>query len=143
MKYKRVLLKLSGEALMGNQQFGIDPERLEQYALEIKDVMEYGVELAVVIGGGNIYRGIQAEKTGIDRVQGDYMGMMATLINGMALQSILEKHGMYTRLMSGLKIEQVCEPFITRRAIRHLEKRADCYFWCRYWEPFLYYRLSS
>lgn len=122
MKYNRVLLKLSGEALMGKQNFGIDPERLEQYALEIKRVMELGMELAVVVGGGNIYRGIQAEKTGIDRVQGDYMGMMATLINGMALQSILEKHGLYTRLMSGIKVEQVCEPFITRRAIRHLEK---------------------
>ena len=122
MKYKRILLKLSGEALMGNQQFGIDAQRLEQYAEEIKRVHEMGVELAIVIGGGNIYRGIQAERTGIDRVQGDYMGMLATVINAMALQSILEKHGMYTRLMSGFKIEQVCEPFIRRRAVRHLEK---------------------
>ena len=122
MKYKRVLLKLSGEALMGNQSYGIDPERLEQYAQEIKKAVDYGVELAIVIGGGNIYRGIQAENTGIDRVQGDYMGMMATLINGMAIQSILEKHGLYTRLMSGLKIEQVCEPYIKRKATRHLEK---------------------
>lgn len=122
MKYKRILLKLSGEALMGNQQFGIDAHRLEQYAEEIKRVYDLGVELAIVIGGGNIYRGIQAERTGIDRVQGDYMGMLATVINAMALQSILEKHGMYTRLMSGFKIEQVCEPFIRRRAVRHLEK---------------------
>ncbi len=122
MKYKRVLLKLSGEALMGKQQFGIDTERLEQYAQEVKKAMEMGVEMAIVIGGGNIYRGIQAEKNGIDRVQGDYMGMMATLINGMALQSILEKHGLYTRLLSGLKVEQVCEPYIKRRATRHLEK---------------------
>ncbi|WP_224995905.1 UMP kinase [Cesiribacter sp. SM1] len=122
MKYKRILLKLSGEALMGNQQFGIDPHRLEQYAQEVKRVKELGVELAIVIGGGNIYRGIQAERTGIDRVQGDYMGMLATVINAMALQSILEKHGIYTRLMSGFKIEQVCEPFIRRRAVRHLEK---------------------
>jgi uridylate kinase len=122
MKYKRILLKLSGEALMGNQQFGIDPLRLEQYAQEVKRVKELGVELAIVIGGGNIYRGIQAERTGIDRVQGDYMGMLATVINAMALQSILEKHGIYTRLMSGFKIEQVCEPFIRRRAVRHLEK---------------------
>ena len=122
MKYKRILLKLSGEALMGNQQFGIDAQRLEQYANEIKKVKDLGVELAIVIGGGNIYRGIQAERTGIDRVQGDYMGMLATVINAMALQSILEKHGMYTRLMSGFKIEQVCEPFIRRRAVRHLEK---------------------
>ena len=122
MKYKRILLKLSGEALMGNQQFGIDAHRLEQYAQEIKKVEDQGVELAIVIGGGNIYRGIQAERTGIDRVQGDYMGMLATVINAMALQSILEKHDMYTRLMSGFKIEQVCEPFIRRRAVRHLEK---------------------
>lgn len=122
MKYKRILLKLSGEALMGNQQFGIDAQRLEQYAQEIKKVVDQGVELAIVIGGGNIYRGIQAERTGIDRVQGDYMGMLATVINAMALQSILEKHDMYTRLMSGFKIEQVCEPFIRRRAVRHLEK---------------------
>ncbi|MBW3544192.1 MAG: UMP kinase [Bacteroidetes bacterium] len=122
MKYKRILLKLSGEALMGDQQFGIDPQRLEQYAQEVKRVKDLGVELAIVIGGGNIYRGIQAERTGIDRVQGDYMGMLATVINAMALQSILEKHGLYTRLMSGFKIEQVCEPFIRRRAVRHLEK---------------------
>ena len=122
MKYKRILLKLSGEALMGDQQFGIDAQRLEQYAQEIKKVKDLGIELAIVIGGGNIYRGIQAERTGIDRVQGDYMGMLATVINAMALQSILEKHGMYTRLMSGFKIEQVCEPFIRRRAVRHLEK---------------------
>ncbi len=122
MKYKRILLKLSGEALMGNQQFGIDAQRLEQYANEIKKVKDLGIELAIVIGGGNIYRGIQAERTGIDRVQGDYMGMLATVINAMALQSILEKHGMFTRLMSGFKIEQVCEPFIRRRAVRHLEK---------------------
>ena len=122
MKYKRILLKLSGEALMGEQQFGIDAQRLEQYAHEIKKVKDLGIELAIVIGGGNIYRGIQAERTGIDRVQGDYMGMLATVINAMALQSILEKHGMFTRLMSGFKIEQVCEPFIRRRAVRHLEK---------------------
>lgn len=122
MKYKRVLLKLSGEALMGNQQYGIDSERLEQYALEIKAIHEQGVELAIVIGGGNIYRGVQAEASGIDRVQGDYMGMLATVINAMAIQSTLEKHGMYTRLMSGIKMEAVCEPFIRRRAVRHLEK---------------------
>ncbi|MEQ8583711.1 MAG: UMP kinase [Marinoscillum sp.] len=122
MKYKRILLKLSGEALMGENQHGIDPNRLEQYAMEIKRVHEKGLELAIVIGGGNIFRGVDGEKSGIDRVQGDYMGMLATVINAMALQSTLEKHGMYTRLMSGLKMEQVCEPFIRRRAIRHLEK---------------------
>lgn len=122
MRYKRILLKLSGEALMGDQQYGIDSGRLQQYAEEIKRVQDLGVEIAIVIGGGNIFRGVQAEKTGIDRVQGDYMGMLATVINGMALQSSLEQNGMYTRLMSGLKMEQVCEPFIRRRAIRHLEK---------------------
>lgn len=122
MKYKRILLKLSGEALMGEQQYGIDAKRIEQYAQEIKRVKELGIEIAIVIGGGNIFRGVQAEKAGIDRVQGDYMGMLATVINGMALQSVLEENGMYTRLMSGIKMEQVCEPFIRRRAIRHLEK---------------------
>lgn len=122
MNYKRILLKLSGEALMGDQQYGIDPKRLEQYAEEIKKVHAQGVELAIVIGGGNIFRGVQAEGSGMDRVQGDYMGMLATVINAMALQSTLEKHGMYTRLMSGIKMEAVCEPFIRRRAVRHLEK---------------------
>lgn len=122
MAYKRVLLKLSGESLMGEQNYGIDSNRLEQYALEIKKIHDAGVEVAIVIGGGNIYRGVQAEASGIDRVQGDYMGMLATVINAMAIQSTLEKHGMYTRLMSGIKMEAVCEPFIRRRAVRHLEK---------------------
>lgn len=122
MKYKRILLKLSGESLMGSNQYGIDPDRLKQYAEEIKAVKDSGVEIAIVIGGGNIYRGVQAEKSGIERVQGDYMGMLATVINGMALQSALESAGLYTRLMSGIKMEQVCEPFIRRRAMRHLEK---------------------
>jgi len=122
MKYKRILLKLSGEALMGKNQYGIDPERLQQYSKEIKTVTELGVEVAIVIGGGNIYRGIEAAATGIDRVQGDYMGMLATVINSMALQSSLESNGIYTRLLSGIKIEQVCEIFIRRRAVRHLEK---------------------
>jgi uridylate kinase len=122
MKYKRILLKLSGESLMGSQQYGIDPERLNQYAREIKAVINEGIEVAIVIGGGNIYRGVQAESSGIDRVQGDYMGMLATVINGMALQSSLESIGLFTRLMSGINMEQVCEPFIRRRAIRHLEK---------------------
>jgi len=122
MKYKRVLLKLSGEALMGNQKYGIDPEILGKYTQEIKAIADKGVQLAIVIGGGNIYRGMQAESMGIDRVQGDYMGMLATVINSMALQSALEKGGLYTRLMSGINLEQVCEPFIRRRAVRHLEK---------------------
>lgn len=122
MTYKRILLKLSGEALMGEKQHGIDSKRLTQYAEEIKKVVNEGIEVAVVIGGGNIFRGVEAEASGIDRVQGDYMGMLATVVNAMALQSMFEKQGMYTRLMSGLKMEQVCEPFIRRRAIRHLEK---------------------
>lgn len=122
MKYKRILLKLSGEALMGANNYGIDPNRIEQYAQEIKKIKNEGVEIAIVIGGGNIYRGVDAERTGIDRVQGDHMGMLATVINAMALQSILEKNGMYTRLMSGIKMEQICEPFIKRRAVRHIEK---------------------
>ncbi len=122
MKYHRILLKLSGEALMGDNKFGIDPERLNQYAQEVKKVVDKKIQVAIVIGGGNIFRGIQAEKVGIDRVQGDYMGMMATLINGMALQGALEQIGVFTRLMSGIVVEQVCEPFIRRRAVRHLEK---------------------
>ncbi|CAD5254532.1 MULTISPECIES: UMP kinase [Imperialibacter] len=122
MKYKRILLKLSGEALMGGQKYGIDPAQLEQYAQEIRKVKDEGLEVAIVIGGGNIFRGVQSSTIGIDRVQGDYMGMLATVINAMALQSALEAHGMFTRLMSGIKMEQVCEPFIRRRAIRHLEK---------------------
>lgn len=122
MKYKRILLKLSGEALMGENQYGIDAARLDQYVQDIKRVIDEDIQIAIVIGGGNIFRGVDGEKSGIDRVQGDYMGMLATVINGMALQSALEKAGMYTRLMSGIKIEEVCEPFIKRRAVRHLEK---------------------
>jgi uridylate kinase len=121
-KYKRVLLKLSGESLMGNQPFGIVPEMLHHYALQIKQLIEEGVEVAVVIGGGNIFRGLQAAEAGIERVQGDYMGMMATVINGMALQSALETQGVYTRLVSAVEIKEVAEPYIRRRAIRHLEK---------------------
>lgn len=123
MKYKRILLKLSGEALQGSSKnTNIDPAVLEQYCAEIKEITDAGIQLSIVIGGGNIFRGGQAGALGIDRVQGDYMGMLATVINAMALQSSLERHGMYTRLMSGIKMEQVCEPFIRRRAIRHLEK---------------------
>mgnify|MGYP002700330519 CR=1 FL=1 len=122
MKYKRILLKLSGEALMGTKQFGIDTEKLSSYSLEIKQAVESGVEVAVVIGGGNIFRGVQVEGEGLDRVQGDHMGMLATIINGMALQSSLEKEGIKTRLMTAIKMEQVAEPYIRRRAIRHLQK---------------------
>ncbi|MDA9634629.1 UMP kinase [bacterium] len=122
MKYKRVLLKLSGEALMGNQQYGIDSSVLSNYALEIKSIVETGCQLAIVIGGGNIYRGIQSEESGFDRVQGDHMGMLATIINGMALQSALESLKIETRLQTAIKMEQIAEPYIRRRAIRHLEK---------------------
>jgi uridylate kinase len=122
MKYKRILLKLSGESLMGNKNFGIDHERLNQYAKEIKEIVEKGVQVGIVIGGGNIFRGIQAEEGGMDRVQGDHMGMLATVINSMALQSALEAMSVNTRLLSAIKMEQICEPFIRRRAVRHLEK---------------------
>jgi len=122
LKYKRILLKLSGEALMGEKQFGIDNNRLAQYAREIKDIHEMGVEIAIVIGGGNIFRGLQAAEGGMERTQGDYMGMLATVINGMALQSALEVTNIKTRLMSAIKMEQIAEPFIRRRAVRHLEK---------------------
>ena len=122
MAYKRVLLKLSGEALMGDRQYGIDPTRLADYAKDIKTIVDKGVEVALVIGGGNIFRGVSGASNGIDRVQGDYMGMLATIINGLALQSALEDEGIYTRLLTAIKMEQVAEPFIKRRAVRHLEK---------------------
>lgn len=121
-KYKRILLKLSGEALMGEQSYGIDINRVQQYAEEIRDIHEKGLEIAIVIGGGNIYRGLSAEQAGMDRVQADYMGMLATVINSMALQDALEKIGLKTRLLTAIKMEQICEPFIRRRAVRHLEK---------------------
>ncbi|MCH2216001.1 MAG: UMP kinase [Flavobacteriales bacterium] len=122
MKYKRILLKLSGEALMGEKNFGIDNNRLAQYAKEIKEIHDMGVEIAIVIGGGNIFRGLQAAEGGMERTQGDYMGMLATVINGMALQSALEVTKIKTRLLTAIKMEQIAEPFIRRRAIRHLEK---------------------
>jgi len=121
-KYNRVLLKLSGESLMGDRHYGIDPKMLEAYATDIKAITDIGVQVAVVIGGGNIYRGMNEAETGIERAQGDYMGMLATVINGMALQAALEKIGVKTRLQSAIKMEQVAEPYIRRRAIRHLEK---------------------
>ncbi|MBI2968561.1 MAG: UMP kinase [Bacteroidetes bacterium] len=122
MKYNRVLLKLSGEALMGKQKFGIEIKRLSQYAAEIKNAVDAGVQIAVVIGGGNIFRGTKESDGVIERVQGDYMGMLATVINGMAMQSALEALGIKTRLLSAIKMEQICEPYIRRRAVRHLEK---------------------
>jgi len=122
MKYKRILLKLSGEALMGNKQFGIDNVRLMQYAEEIKQISDLGVEIGIVIGGGNIFRGVQAEEGGMERTQGDYMGMLATMINSMALQAALESLGVFTRLQSAIEMKQIAEPFIKRKAVRHLEK---------------------
>jgi uridylate kinase len=122
MAYKRILLKLSGEALMGEKQYGIDPSRLATYADEIKEVVAKGIEVAIVIGGGNIFRGLAGASSGMDRVQGDHMGMLATIINGLALQSALEDKGVQTRLQSAIKINEVAEPFIRRRAMRHLEK---------------------
>jgi len=121
-KYKRILLKLSGEALMGDKSFGFDNSVIAQYAKDIKSIVELGVQVAIVIGGGNIYRGMNEAETGIERAHGDYMGMLATVINGMAMQAGLEKIGVYTRLQSAIKMEQIAEPYIRRRAIRHVEK---------------------
>jgi len=120
--YKRVLLKLSGESLLGKQGHGIDGDVLTQYANEIRGAKETGTEIAIVIGGGNIFRGVKGATQGMDRVQGDYMGMMATMINSMALQDALERKGIHTRLMSAIRMEQIAEPYIRRRAVRHLEK---------------------
>jgi uridylate kinase len=136
MKYKRILLKLSGEALMGNKQFGIDNEILKQYAKEIKSIVGLGVELAIVIGGGNIFRGVQAEQGGMDRTHGDYMGMLATMINSMALQAALEAEGIQTRLQSAIEMKAIAEPFIRRRAMRHLEKNRVVIFGAGTGNPF-------
>jgi uridylate kinase len=122
MKYKRILLKLSGEALMGERSYGIDPTRLADYAEEIKSIVDKGIEVAIVIGGGNIFRGLAGASNGMDRVQGDYMGMLATIINGLALQSALEEADLSTRLLTSIEMKQIAEPFIKRRAVRHLEK---------------------
>ena len=122
MQYKRILLKLSGESLMGDGEYGIDPKMLSKYANEINIIVKKGVEIAIVIGGGNIYRGIQSEGAGFDRVQGDHMGMLATIINGMALQSALESMDVNTRLLTAIRMDQVAEPYIRRRAMRHLQK---------------------
>ena len=123
MSFKRILLKLSGEALLGDRQYGIDPKRISQYAKEIKSIVEQGLEIAVVIGGGNIFRGVSAASNGMDRVQADYMGMLATVINGLALQSALEECNVQTRLQTAIKIEAISEPYIKRKAVRHLEKK--------------------
>lgn len=123
MKYKRILLKLSGESLMGDKAFGIDNQRLSVYAQQIREIHDLGVEVAIVIGGGNIFRGVQAEEGGMDRTHGDYMGMLATMINSMALQAALESHGVESRLQSAIEMKEIAEPFIRRKAVRHLEKR--------------------
>ena len=136
MAYKRILLKLSGEALMGDRQHGIDPKRLADYAQEIKNIVDKGIEVAIVIGGGNIFRGVAGASNGIDRVQGDYMGMLATAINGLALQSAIETAGIKTRLLTAIKMEQVAEPFIKRRAVRHLEKGRVVIFGCGTGNPY-------
>jgi len=132
IKYKRILLKLSGESLMGKQEYGIDPDMLRHYANQIKDLVEDGIEVAIVIGGGNIYRGIQAASGGFDRVQGDYMGMLATTINGLALQSALEDQnvGVKTRMVTAIDMDKIAEPYIRRKAIRHLEKGRVVIFAC-------------
>jgi len=122
MKYKRVLLKLSGEALMGSQQYGIDNHKLKDYSNEIKKVVDLGCQVAIVIGGGNIFRGVSGIASGMDRVQGDYMGMLATIINGMALQGALENIGVNTRMQTAIEMDKIAEPFIKRKAVRHLEK---------------------
>jgi uridylate kinase len=122
MKYKRILLKVSGEALLGEKSFGIDPGVLDRYAEEIGELQKAGVEIGIVIGGGNIYRGVENSSDGVDKVTGDQMGMLATIINGLALQSALERRGTFTRLLSSINMEEIAEPFIRRRAIRHLEK---------------------
>jgi len=122
MKYKRILLKLSGESLMGDKQFGIDNNRLREYATQVKEIHDLGVEVAIVIGGGNIFRGVQAEEGGMDRTHGDYMGMLATMINAMALQAAFEAAGLESRLQSAIEMKEISEPYIRRRAVRHLEK---------------------
>ncbi len=136
MPYKRILLKLSGEALMGNRTHGVDPVRIKAYCEEINELVKTGVEIAIVIGGGNIFRGLSAASNGMDRVQADYMGMLATVINGLALQSTLEEIGIQTRLQTALKMESIAEPYIKRRAVRHLEKKRVVIFSAGTGNPF-------
>tara|TARA_A200000113_G_scaffold225463_1_gene246415 strand:- start:452 stop:1156 length:705 start_codon:yes stop_codon:yes gene_type:complete len=136
MLYKRILLKLSGEALLGERSHGVDPKRILAYSKEIKDIVDSGIELAIVIGGGNIFRGISGASNGIDRVQADYMGMLATIINGLALQSSLEELKVQTRLQTAVKIEAVAEPYIKRKAVRHLEKKRVVIFGAGTGNPF-------
>ena len=136
MPYKRILLKLSGEALMGDRTHGVDPLRIKAYCKEINELVKTGIEIAIVIGGGNIFRGLSAASNGMDRVQADYMGMLATVINGLALQSTLEEIGVQTRLQTALKMESIAEPYIKRRAVRHLEKKRVVIFSAGTGNPF-------
>ena len=136
MSYNRILLKLSGEALLGERNHGVDPKRILAYSKEIKEIVDAGIELAIVIGGGNIFRGISGASSGIDRVQADYMGMLATVINGLALQSSLEELNVQTRLQTAVKIEAVAEPYIKRKAVRHLEKKRVVIFSAGTGNPF-------
>ena len=136
MIYNRILLKLSGEALLGDRSHGIDPNTINKYSREIKSIVDLGVEVSIVIGGGNIFRGLSGANNGIDRVQGDYMGMLATVINGLALQSSLEKIGLQTRLQTAINMEAIAEPYIKRKAVRHLEKKRIVIFGAGTWNPF-------
>ncbi len=136
MIYNRILLKLSGEALLGNRNHGIDPNTINKYSREIKSIVDLGVEVSIVIGGGNIFRGLSGANNGIDRVQGDYMGMLATVINGLALQSSLEKIGLQTRLQTAINMEAIAEPYIKRKAVRHLEKKRIVIFGAGTGNPF-------
>ena len=136
MLYKRILLKLSGEALMGDRTHGIDPKRIKSYSKEISELVKTGVEIAIVIGGGNIFRGLSAASNGMDRVQADYMGMLATVMNGLALQSTLEDLDVQTRLQTALKMESIAEPYIKRKAVRHLEKKRVVIFSAGTGNPF-------
>jgi len=136
MSYNRILLKLSGEALLGERTHGVDPKRILAYSKEIKEIVDAGIELAIVIGGGNIFRGVSGASNGIDRVQADYMGMLATVINGLALQSSLEELNIQTRLQTAVKIEAVAEPYIKRKAVRHLEKKRVVIFSAGTGNPF-------
>ena len=136
MLYKRILLKLSGEALLGERSYGVDPKRILAYSKEIKEIVDLGIELGIVIGGGNIFRGVSGASNGIDRVQADYMGMLATIINGLALQSSLEELKVQTRLQTAFKIEAVAEPYIKRKAVRHLEKKRVVIFGAGTGNPF-------
>ena len=136
MVYNRILLKLSGEALLGDRSHGIDPNTINKYSREIKSIVDLGVEVSIVIGGGNIFRGLSGANNGIDRVQGDYMGMLATVINGLALQSSLEKIGLQTRLQTAINMEAIAEPYIKRKAVRHLEKKRIVIFGAGTGNPF-------